>query len=173
MTRSVLISLTVNPRPTRTRALNRKALGRVSAAVQSLFLVCEFYTDSGPHSHNKVVRGSTRLQILANACITPQAKDRLPRLGTGIGQVYSLAAYLGPPIISGGSLCIAAVHRGLMRESFQKVGDFYVDHAGNTYFCVDEFVRANQLPDSPALRVALIEIAHETFPGIRVLEEWN
>ena len=61
----------------------------------------------------------------------------------------------------------------LMRESFKKVGDFYVDHAGNTYFCVEEFVRENQLPDSPALRVALIEIAHEIFPGIRILEEWN
>jgi hypothetical protein len=63
--------------------------------------------------------------------------------------------------------------RKLMRESFEKVGEFYVDHAGNTYFCVEEFVRANQLPDSPALRVAIIEIAHETFPGIRILEEWN
>lgn len=60
-----------------------------------------------------------------------------------------------------------------MRGSFEKVGDFYVDHAGNTYFCVEEFVRENQLPDSPALRVALIEIAHEIFPGIRILEEWN
>jgi hypothetical protein len=85
-----------------------------------------------------------------------------------------LAAYLGPPINLAARFCIAGGSQGeLMRGSFEKVGDFYVDHAGNTYFCVEEFVRENQLPDSPALRVALIEIAHEIFPGIRILEEWN
>lgn len=62
----------------------------------------------------------------------------------------------------------------LMRESFEKVGDFfYVDDAGNMYFCLEDFVRQHRLPDSPALRIALIEIAEETFPGIQILEEWN
>jgi hypothetical protein len=61
-----------------------------------------------------------------------------------------------------------------MYESFEKVGDcFYVDDGGNTYFCVEDFVRQNRLPDSPALRLALIEVAQEIFPGIRILEEWN
>jgi hypothetical protein len=57
-----------------------------------------------------------------------------------------------------------------MYESFEKFGDcFYVDHAGNMYFCVEEFVRLNHLPDSPALRRAVIEVAQEIFPDIRSL----
>jgi hypothetical protein len=61
-----------------------------------------------------------------------------------------------------------------MGELFEKVGDsFYADDAGNIYFCLEDFVREHRLPDSPALRAALIEIAQETFSGIRILEEWN
>jgi hypothetical protein len=50
---------------------------------------------------------------------------------------------------------------------------FYVDDTGNMYFCVEDFVRENELPDSPALRLAVIELAQEVFPGILILEQWN
>jgi hypothetical protein len=61
-----------------------------------------------------------------------------------------------------------------MRESFEKVGDcFYIDDAGNMYFCVEDFVHHNELPDTPLVRQAIIEIAQEAFPDIRILEKWN
>jgi hypothetical protein len=56
----------------------------------------------------------------------------------------------------------------------EKVGTcFYVDEAGNTYFCVEDFVRENQLPDSPELRLAVIEELREILPGILILADWN
>jgi hypothetical protein len=56
----------------------------------------------------------------------------------------------------------------------EKVGDcFYADDAGNIYFSVQDFLRENALPDSPEVRLAVIEIAQEDFPEILMLEEWN
>jgi hypothetical protein len=61
-----------------------------------------------------------------------------------------------------------------MDSPLEIVGDcVYVDGAGNMYFSVEDFVRANDLPDSPALRLAIIEIAQEIFPELLILEEWN
>jgi hypothetical protein len=61
-----------------------------------------------------------------------------------------------------------------MDSPLEKVGDcFYVDDAGNMYFSVDDFLRSNDLPDSPVVRQAVIEIAEEEFPEMLILEEWN
>jgi hypothetical protein len=61
-----------------------------------------------------------------------------------------------------------------MHESFKKAGDcFYIDNAGNPYFSVEDFLRNNQLPDSPVLRLAVIELAQEIIPSIRILEKLN
>lgn len=61
-----------------------------------------------------------------------------------------------------------------MDSPFEKVGDcFYVDNAGNMYFSVDDFLRSNDLPDSPMVRLAVIEIAQEEFPEMLILEESN
>jgi hypothetical protein len=133
-------------------------------------------TQNQDHTPHKVSRNPN--QVLANVSIRLY-KSIGQRLATtffpAIGQAYSLAALPWAADQSGGSFLHWGRLRGeLMRESFEKVGDFfYVDNAGNMYFCLEDFVRQHRLPDSPALRIALIEIAEETFPGIRILEEWN
>jgi len=83
--------------------------------------------------------------------------------------------YFGPPINLAARFCVAsAFTEELVHESFEKVGDcFYVDGVGNTYFSVEDFMREHRLPDSPRLRRAVIELAQEEFPDIRILEEWN
>ena len=45
-----------------------------------------------------------------------------------------------------------------MDGPIDKAGEcFYIDAAAKMYFCVSEFVHRNQLPDSPKLRLAVIE----------------
>jgi hypothetical protein len=61
-----------------------------------------------------------------------------------------------------------------MDYPLEKVGNcFYVDAAGNMYFCVEDFLRENELPDSRLVRQAVIEIAQEEFPEILILEQCN
>jgi hypothetical protein len=50
---------------------------------------------------------------------------------------------------------------------------FYVDAVGNTFFCVADFLRENQLRDSPELRLVVVEEIREIFPGVLILEEWQ
>ncbi len=49
----------------------------------------------------------------------------------------------------------------------------YVDDAGNQYFCVEEFLRDNRLPDTPQIRKVVAEEFREIYPGILILEEQN
>lgn len=42
-----------------------------------------------------------------------------------------------------------------------------------TLFSVADFIRANNLQDSPQLRKAVIEELREMFPNVRVVEEEN
>jgi hypothetical protein len=48
---------------------------------------------------------------------------------------------------------------------------FYVDDDHNPYFCVTDFVREHQLPDTPELRRVIAEDMKRMFPGILILEE--
>jgi hypothetical protein len=48
---------------------------------------------------------------------------------------------------------------------------FYSDGLGNVYFCVSNFLRANDLPNDPDLRIAVIEELLDMFPDVRVLDE--
>ena len=49
----------------------------------------------------------------------------------------------------------------------------YVDEADNKYFCVEEFLRNNQLPDTPLMRKVVADEFKQMFPGILILEEQN
>lgn len=49
----------------------------------------------------------------------------------------------------------------------------YVDDAANKYFCVEEFLRENRLPDTPLMRKVVAEEFKEMCPGILILEEQN
>jgi hypothetical protein len=50
---------------------------------------------------------------------------------------------------------------------------FYVDDNHNVYFCVSDFVRAHELPDTPELRRVIAEDMKRMFPGVFILEEQN
>jgi hypothetical protein len=53
-----------------------------------------------------------------------------------------------------------------------KVDDcFYLDGSGNVCFSVSAFLRANELPDEPRLKLVVIEELLNMFPNIRVLDE--
>jgi hypothetical protein len=59
----------------------------------------------------------------------------------------------------------------MTRLQLTKVSDcFYSDDSGNIYFCVSEFLRVNQLPDDPSLRIVVVEELSDMFPEVRVID---
>ncbi len=49
----------------------------------------------------------------------------------------------------------------------------YVDDEGKPYFCVEDFLHENQLPDTPEGRQVVIKEFKETEPGMLIVEEQN
>ena len=50
---------------------------------------------------------------------------------------------------------------------------FHVDDNDSVYFCVTDFVRAHQLPDTLELGRVIAEDMKRMFPGVLILEEQN
>jgi hypothetical protein len=58
----------------------------------------------------------------------------------------------------------------MAKNRLTKVDDcFYLDESGRIYFCVSDFLKANDLPNHWSLRLIVVDEVLEIFPEVLIL----